>query len=428
MVLLKQSCRAIIKKPFLTLIFIIQIIVSSNIIYSILNLNNQISEKVDTSIGTFKNKKVYFMQLAGDTGLNIFKGNLSHESINKAYKMFRQGPFYHFYVYTNTKMIKSFPNVEQFIDNPVNDTIDGTKYVTVKTFNMDEYLYTSMNIKLLSGEGFTNSDFNESSDTLSCIVGYNYSSYYNVGDKIEYFTSKNSKPHYLKIVGIMPKNLEILNAFNTDDKTINTDNYIILPTISIEKFNELKLPFTSDFMNSEFYLFNNSYFVFDRSKSDQEINNILDNINSNLESLGIGKQKIRNVNEFLNRDMDFLYSNRDRALSTGLIIILFLALGLITSSIYILNNSKKQYGIYLMSGATLKDISLMILFKNIIIFILGFVISISYLKFIYNQHNGLDLILLFKTFFILILLCLTSLIIPTIKILRLEITALLKEV
>lgn len=425
---LKHSFTSIINKPFLTLIFIIQIIVSSNIIYSIINLNNQISNKVDTSIGIFKNKKVYFMQLAGDTGHKIFKGTLSHKSINEAYKMFKKGNFDHFFVYTNNEMIKDFPNSEQFIDNTYIDNVNGSKYISIKTFNIDESLYNSMKINLFSGNGFDKSSFNTICDPLPCIVGYNYSEIYGIGDMIQSFDTKTLKPRYFKVVGIMPKDSQILNAFSQDEKFINTNTYIIFPTINIDKFNELNLSYNKSFGMTEFYLFNNSYFIFNNSISDKEINNTLDSLNTYLEDIGIGKQRIRSIDELLNIDIHFLSSNKEKALKSGLLIVSFLALGLVTSSIYNINNSKKQYGIYLMSGGTLKHISLIIIFKNIIIFVLGFLISITYLRFIYSPRGGINLITLLQTFTILMVLCLSSIIIPSIKILRLNITDLLKEV
>ncbi|NFT07440.1 MULTISPECIES: ABC transporter permease [Clostridium] len=424
---IKYSYKSIIGKPFLTIIFLIQIIVSSNMIYSVINYNNQIAEKVDASIATFKDKKIYCMTTAGDTGLSIFDNKIDQKNINTAYKMIKQGNYLHFSVYGNNVRIKAFDGVDSFRSTPYEVQINGDKYVGVNEFNIDKNLYEALKFNLFSGSGFKSSDFETLDEIRPCIVGYNYKNFYNVGDVITSFERDTKKTIYFKVVGIMPKSMEVINNLHTKNKLINTDNYIIFPIIDIDKFNNLNLEYNRDFGMSEFYLFNNSYFIFDKSKPDNEIENIFDNINNNLESLGIGKQRVESVDEILQKDMEFLYYNRDSALKTGVIIILFLSLGIITSNIYIINRSKKMYGVYLMSGATIKDIALMSIFKNLIIFILGFLISIGYLKYIYDQFDGINVVTLMETFSILIGLSLVTVIMPTIKILKLKITTLIKE-
>ena len=251
---------------------------------------------------------------------------------------------------------------------------------------------------------------------------------FNVGDNITTYSQTQKKVVTFKVLGILPKDYQMLNNLKLDNKLVNTNNYIILPIIDLNKLNTSSSTATyEDFGMNAFYLFNNSYFLFKNSDSNTQIKSTLDNINNNLQSLSIGKQKIESADKILNRDIDFLYANRDSAVKTGILIIFFLFLGVITSSIYIINKSKKQFGVYLMSGARIKDIALMVVVKNAIIFSVSMLVSTLYIQFIYNQFNGINLVTLLETFSIIFFICLLTLIAPVIKIYKLNICSLIKE-
>ena len=107
----------------------------------------------------------------------------------------------------------------------------------------------------------------------------------------------------------------------------------------------------------------------------------------------------------------------------AIIIITFLSLGMITSLLYSIKNDQKLFGVHILSGAIVEDLLLRMFEESMLRFTFGFILSVFFIKAIYNI---LQVQILIKILLLLVLICILISLIPANKLKKLNVSELIK--
>lgn len=271
--------------------------------------------------------------------------------------------------------------------SPVN--IDSIEYMRIQGIYTNRLFLEKMNYELIDGDI---EDFKSVEDGhIPIIVGNIYNDKYSIGDKIE-TTIPDENGEYkqaeLKIVGILPDNNYInLGGLNFNQQSLN---------------NAILIPFREDYMMQS-----NSN---DRSKSFQSVDlfnymqggyiipkkgESIERINDFLFSSGL-KFQLKDFNKFIEEYKQESNNTIKPAIYVSIVVILFSAISVIIVMINTISKERKEYGINIMMGATMKDIRNRILGQVILLLIISGIISAVILSnFAIFRFNILDFILTF---------------------------------
>lgn len=425
MKIFKYSCLNIRKKLFVNFIIMIQVMASCFLFYSALDANNKISQEADRILNVFNGKKAWYMKVSSEFNYNSKPGKdkFTNNEVLKAYNAIKSGDFTHFYIDDDFFIVKDFPGINDFIANPVTAELGNDKYMAVKGFRLDKIMNKEFKLKFVSGHGFSDEDFENIVDIKPVILGYDYADKYKVGDIIDYLDSKDkSTMHQLKVIGILEPDSSLLYKIDTTAKFMNLNTSIVQPFIDLDKVPKDEILTT--YYIQVFNLFNTSYLLFDDSKTDEEITQIVDDLNNTLRELNIGKLDISSVDKYLAMDKVSLISQKKQAETLALIVILFLCIGILSSLMYSIRRDRNQIGVHILSGATLDDISLVIFVQNLLIMLIGFILSFFLIK---NRFPSISYPFMAKTLLMLIVLSIAISIIPMRAIKKLNVNELIRS-
>ncbi|WP_462391782.1 ABC transporter permease family protein [Clostridium cadaveris] len=410
------------KKLFLSFIIMIQVSATCFLFYSVLDVNNRISEEANKILNVFNGKKAWYMKFTSEFSYNFDNDLFTNDEILAAFDTVKSGDFTSFYLETTHFLVKEYQGVENFIANPSTPMIGSDKYVAVKGFSFDKSMNRELNLKFAYGSGFMDTDFENISDITPVILGFDYINKYNVGDIISYADGINHTIKKLKVIGILEPDTSVIYKVDTGSKFINLNTSIIKPFIDLDKVPKDELLTT--YRIQVFNFFNTSYFLFDASKSDEEIAQIAKNLNTKFKELNLGKLNISSVEKYLAIDKVMLLNQKKHSETLAMIVSLFLAIGIISSLLYSIKGEKNQIGVHILSGATLKDISLITLVQTLMIMIIGFVASLGLIK---ARYPSISYLFLCETFLMLIVLAILISIIPMRAIRKLNVNELIRS-
>lgn len=381
----KYTYLNISKKIFINFIIMIQAAAICFLFYSAMDVNKKISDEADKILNVFNGKKAWYMKNSGEFHYRYTDGSITSDGILEAYRTVKDGDFIHFYLDDDFSMIKKFENIDNFIANPSSNVIDGEEYLAVKGFNIDKDMNKQFKMKLISGTGFEDKDFEAIQDVMPVILGYDYDDKYKPGDTITYFDSVTSKIKKYIVRGILEEDTSLLYKINTNASFLNLNSSIVKPFVDLDKLPKSELMTT--YNSQVFNFFNTSYFLFDVSKSDEDIKSIVDDINNKFSELKIGKQEITTADKYLALNKEMLLGQKKNSETLSIIVTLFLSIGITSSMMYSIKREKSQIGVHILSGATLNDISFTVFVQNFIIMFIGLLASLGFIKAKYSSIN-----------------------------------------
>lgn len=418
----KYAYLGITKKLFLSFIIIIQVMAASFMIYSSLKVSNDINQNANSVLNIFNGKKAYYMKISQDFMDKLSGGKFTNEDVLKSYKILKNIQGTHFYCRNSAFPIAQFDGIENFRKNPSTKTIGDTKYVPVNSMWIDKNMWKQFKLNLIEGNDFQEENFEKESNEIPVILGYDYKNKYKVGDTFSYYDTKDKNIKNAKVLGILKQDSYLLYKVDYTEKFQNLNNYIIGAFVDLDKLPEDKL--ITDYYSQVFDLFNTSYFLFDETKSNAEIEKSLGDINKVFEELNIGKQDINSVDNYLESDKEMLQTQKHNSLIMVIIIVLFLSMGITSSVLYRIKKEKKYYGIHIMNGATLNDICIRVFEEIFTIFLIGFISSIGIIKLTFKSLNASMLI---QILLLLVIIAIFISIVPIVKIKKLKISELIKD-
>ncbi len=385
MKIFKYAYLNISKKIFVNFIIMVQAVAICFLFYSAMDVNKKISNEADKILNVFNGKKAWYMKNSGEFHYRYTDGSITSDGILEAYRTVKDGDFIHFYLDDDFSMIKKFENIDNFIANPSSKVIDGEEYLAVKGFNIDKDMNKQFKMKFISGTGFEDKDFEAIQDVMPVILGYDYDDKYKPGDTITYFDSVTSKIKKYIVRGILEEDTSLLYKINTNASFLNLNSSIVKPFVDLDKLPKSELMTT--YNSQVFNFFNTSYFLFDVSKSDEDIKSIVDDINNKFSELKIGKQEITTADKYLALNKEMLLGQKKNSETLSIIVTLFLSIGITSSMMYSIKREKSQIGVHILSGATLNDISFTVFVQNFIIMFIGLLASLGFIKAKYSSIN-----------------------------------------
>lgn len=400
----KYAYLNISKKIFINFIIMIQAAAICFLFYSVMDVNKKISDEADKILNVFNGKKAWYMKNSSEFHYRFFDGTMTPDRILEAYKTVKNRDFIHFYLDDDFSMMKKFEGMDNFIANPSSKVIDGEEYLAVKGFNIDKDMNNQFTMKFISGTGFEDKDFEAIQDLMPVVLGYDYRDTYKPGDIIPYFDPVTSKIKKYIVRGILEEDTSLLYKINTHSTFLNLNSSIVKPFIDLDKLpkNELMTTYNTQVFN----FFNTSYFLFDASKSDEDIKSIVNSINNKFSELKIGKQDITTADKYLALNKEMLLAQKKNSETLSIIVTLFLSIGITSSMMYSIKREKSQIGIHILSGATLNDISLTVFVQNFMIMCVGAIASLGFIKAKYSSINAM--FLMYILILILIIAIITS--------------------
>ncbi|WP_025692793.1 ABC transporter permease [Paenibacillus zanthoxyli] len=104
------------------------------------------------------------------------------------------------------------------------ETIDGTRFAAVKSFQMNRQAFEFFGVKISKGRGWNEEDFSRSTGTMPVLLGSSYQATYKVGDMttINYYNSTIR----VEVIGFVTENSKV---FYSGSPEFYLDDYVILP-------------------------------------------------------------------------------------------------------------------------------------------------------------------------------------------------------
>lgn len=364
---IKYTIDEVVKRPLIFFIIVVQVIFCSMILVQTLNDLFQLKDTYIMAKNTFDMKSVY--RLMKDSNY------VQDENVNSLEYKKKDNELYN-YLVNNEKfkyciqvesniIIKDFCDKDNFcysienkyINNPY-DNING-KYSNVKGLYVDKNYIDTFCLNIEKGRIFEDNEF-ESYENIPIILGANYKGIYNIGDEFKFFDYFTKCERKLKVIGFLKRNsYHYLNGFLS-----SLDDYVICPFIKIKDVDE-----DSDKYNAAL---GQAILVSDNISED------FNEIRDKAIGLGVNNYSIFSATSDIEKVINNLEAGVRSALFKSILMILFIALGIIAVKYNQIISNLKLYGIHLLLGASKKDIIIRNLYSVLAYFVIGASIGVYF--------------------------------------------------
>lgn len=284
-----------------------------------------------------------------------------------------------------------FTKKEQAIPDTVvtysTENIDSTEYIRVQGIYLNKLFLEKMNYDFIDG-GFDNFK-RVDEDNIPIVLGNIYKDKYSVGDKIETITTDKDgeyKQVKLEVIGILADNSYInLGGIQFNQQSLK--NAILIPFREEYMMQQGKNDRVKLIQRVELFSYmQGGYIILKNNES-------IDNINDYLFESGLKFQ----INDFNKSIQEYRKESNDTikpAIYVSSIVILFSTISVIIVMINTIYKERKEYGINIMMGATMKDIRNRVLGQVFILLgISGLISSIILTNFTIFRFNIIYFIL-----------------------------------
>lgn len=407
----KYIIKELKKNIIFTLILVIQLTVMFSILYSLFQVQSVTKAEAQKVNNYFKDKQVFTIRRVSSEDRMVSKTKASENELESiAEKLIDSKDF----IYTSqASYIIMMPVISEWnkfarwseLSESDENTYYAANHLVINKNNLKQF-----NIKIASGREFNDEEYSLKYDQkiIPVILGYDYSEFYKVGDIIKSFPDGKS----LKVIGILEKNQYMPCDMMEIDRYANLDDYVLTNTYCYDDY--------STMYNG---LIQPNFIFYDNNKSDSEIAESNNNIKKLFkDKVGINviiepQEKI--INQELNASEDQLKVLN----AASIILIIFLSITSIITKLSFIDKRKKEFGVHILSGGTLKDIASMIYletFVSIIIALYIFNIISAY------RYGHVDYLIVFYIIIIALLISVVLTIVPIIKIMRFNTATLVK--
>lgn len=415
---LRYAINGIKRNLILTLLLIVQLVFAFYALYNTVDIKQKVHSESSKIADYFKGKKVYNLQNDySDSMFNEDESKINEESLQKTFDIFRRFPqitFTHQVLFPI--LIETFEGNENFkFYQPEND-FEGKKFFQAKNITLDKNALMEFDVKLKDGRFFNLNEIERNyadTNALPIIVGSNYEKYFKVGDEITYIRPDIGLSK-AKIIGIMEENQYMpvdMMAFDFK-RYADLNNFIIT---SYSQFQNYRIMYDT--------MFGYNFILFDENTSNETIEVLNNEIkNTFYDNLGI-KVIIKDLNRYIKAELD-TFKNQDKIASvTSITIFVFISLTLIISTLNSIYKRKKEFGIHIFSGGTIRDLAITIYLEVLLVLIFSFGIS---LLVIFYQNKEINLNSIKILFLNLIIISVVTTMLPIMKIFKLEINDIIK--
>ncbi|MGL4774745.1 MAG: hypothetical protein ACRC2K_14370 [Clostridium sp.] len=415
----RYAIKGIKRNLILTLLLIIQLVFAFYALYNTIDINKKVHVESSKIERYFKGKQAYNLRL--DNISDIFDESqfpkVNEESLRATFDSLKntsQNIFTHQVIFP--MLVKQFNGSEGFNMYPFVQEIDGEKYFQARNITLNENALKQFDIKLKDGRFF---EFNEAEGSygdinpLPIIVGHNYENFFKIGDEFEYIRPGRGIAK-AEIIGILEENQYIPVDMSGNDlnKYMDLNNCIIS---SYSQFEDYKIMYDT--------MFGYNFILFDENTSYEEIESINSNIKKEFyNNLGINVV-VKDLNKYIKAELN-TFENQEKIISiTSLTILTFVSMTLIISTLNSILKRKKEFGVHIFSGGTIRDIAITI-YLEVLLIIMGS-LAISML-IIFYKNSAIDINNLKLLFLNCIIMSVVVTILPIIKIFKMDITDIIK--
>ena len=363
---IKYAIDMFIRNPFLIIITIIQI--SSVIVF--VNFTTSVtlmaSDTVKIVASIFEDNNFYSIQDRSNEEIlfeHTFKQVDAADRLIKFYNYLVDNNEFVFIEYTSSALlVKGSITGDDFyfsLENVFASRL-GHTFSRLKSINVGSVFFDVLPYKLHKGNIFNQEDYSSLSIN-KCILGYEYTNIFNVGDVIELYNSETENIDTVEITGFLQRDSYFLDC---SQGLINLDNYIILPMKPIDTSSESIIPEIDHRINQSFIITDNVNKAFDSIQT--ESNRL--NLYTSLRPYNMNQQGTILVSMFKR-----IINN---IMPISIAVFLFSIISLITALLSIIKKRIKEFGVHLLSGATLNVIALRIFYIVILYISISLILAI----------------------------------------------------
>lgn len=407
----KYIIKEIKKSKIFTLILIIQLIMMFFILYNLFQVQGFTRAEGERINNYFKGNKVFTIRrLDLEDSISSETKVSENELQNIAESLLNSKE----YIYTcQTTYIVPMPVISEwnkFARWSKLSESDGNAYYAAKHLIINKNNVKQFNIKIESGRDFNNEEYSlkYNQKVIPVILGYNYSKFYKVGDIIKSLHDGRS----LEVIGILERNQYMPYNMMDKDRYANLDDYILATTYCYDSYG----PMYDGLIDSNFILYNNN-------KSDLEIAESNNNIKKLFkDKVGINI-RIEPQEKYITQELNASENQLKVLNAASIILIIFLSVTSIITKLSFIDKRKKEFGVHVLSGGTLKDIAYMIYLETFVIIMIAlyiFNIIVAY------RYGHIDYLIIFYIFIISMLISVVLTIVPIVKIMRFNTATLIK--
>lgn len=395
--IIKNVKQSIKKNKFFTILIIIQLVITILFINNTLfSLGNVISN-INNFNFNFKDDTKYFSISDNmddpDIEKSFFEDKESLYNLKSFYNDIKNSKEYRYLINIFQPIeIINFKGSKEFLysferGSTENDIFESNnkKYSRVKNVMVNNNSINEFSFNIKKGRSFNANDFimNSYEDTIPILIGSDLSKYYNVGDILNgwlYFDNLK-----FKVVGVLDENSYTLS--NEGDIEYLND-YVITPSFEINFESKNK----NDYESQVIYYINKVSGLIATEKN-TSISNFLTYIDSlrlkydicEFDLIGINKHSINLLKSVSEQNL-----NNNIFISTTMI--LFSTVSLICIFTCKINKNKYIYGVYLLNGASKKNILTFIISEIFLIYFLSLIISFVLNKVIFFEIVNFNLL------------------------------------
>lgn len=395
----------ILRKPFILIVVVFQIIITTSILIPTIKEFFEYYENQKMAENCYNNKKLYSASLKMDCSEKCADESFDKENLKKMYDYLMENKEFHFlYQMESNILIKNFCDEDKFYyeigqnkysANPYTNVYGN--YSNIKAAYVNYKYYKHIELEVEEGRNLKKEDFNES-DITPVVLGYDYKNIYKVGDTFTYFDYMSKKVKKLKVVGILKKNI----VFYSNENIEKYNQYIIAP---------LTNP-SSESNNSDYLMRGVNGGLIET----KDYNKAVKLIENEAKKTGVGSYSIESCTSSLESYLSNCRNEFLNSLKTSIIIFIFVFVSITTIQLNDIKKRMREYGIHLLNGASKSDIIIQNFYTICFYVIFGVGIG-YYVEYISSKSDTiyydnfkvlLTLIIIFSIFIVVVEIILCS--------------------
>ncbi|MGL5634067.1 MAG: hypothetical protein ACRDDL_03255 [Sarcina sp.] len=373
---LKYMFLSLVRNKISFLFLIIQFASSFILLNMAMEINTYLKNEGKKIELLFENNEIYGLINATERGVNL---NFNNDELNKFYEELRNlenGKFVSFHT-TELPLYGSkvlsinneyYHGTELAIDNKV----AVADYVDVIKF--DESLLEYMDFEISEGELFKKENL-YIEDYVPIVLGNNFKEKHQIGDVFyaENSTSFNEELNMnnaikLKVIGILESGIEVpLISIRNSGEFQNIDNFVMIPYFVDDVF-EIEVIENNYNMETLESITTGTIFV----EKGKEPRDVLESLNETQELINFD---LLNIKERFNTKIKLLEMKKNAYSTISVLIIVFSTIGTVMILLSIVKRNLKEYSIHLLSGASIGDISKIILSQIVFVVVFSLILT-----------------------------------------------------
>ena len=431
---IKYALKSVRNNRAFSLVLTLQLICIFIALYNIVDYREKINYLIEKVEKAYSNRSIY--RFSYDEEESILT-NIIHKK-DEGLQMIKELSDSEEYIFTIAAPMEFpvilFKGYQQFKhkNSTLFQTEDRREYAYINSLSVNKNALNAFNVELESGRYFEESEYSElEEDILPVVLGYNYKKIFKVGDTIEYVFVNDIRK--AKVVGILKEDETIPTDYTNIymGRSVNAKNYD-LNGIMLIPYGE-NIPMNRLDISNVFWY---NFVILDSKLEDTKKDDILNEIEEKIEDTIEIKYNRKSYDKEITAELDKYKELKESYSLTAVVAIVFSAITMIVSMLNSIKKRKREFGIYISSGATMKDIVGIIFFQMIAMVIIALIMTIVLLKtyFVFFEvdsislgHDRINFSIIFKILIFGVIYSSIASIIPLRKLSKLEIHDLLRR-